>query len=301
MPEKFTQVEKWLLTAQNKYLSTISNLDTTSNIDDDQWNSGNGSYGRTLIFEGGLSIDKFAVNFSSIKGSKLPPAASDRNPKLSGMPFRAVGLSIVFHPLNPFIPTAHENIRFFNSRIGGKEVWWFGGGFDLTPYFGFKEDCKNWHYAAKNICDTYHPNLYRELKQNCDEYFVIKHRNERRGIGGLFFDDFNRWSFNKCFDFVKAVNNCFMDEYFKIFRARSTCEYSKEEKDFQLYRRGRYVEFNLVYDRGTLFGLQFGGRIESILASLPPLVSWPYKAKQTNKEFEDNLLKEFLSVNEWID
>ncbi len=301
MQNKFAEVEKWLSEAQDKYLSIISSLDSTLNIDDDRWNSGNGSHGRTIIFENGQSIDKFAVNFSSIKGNKLPQAASDRKPELCGMPFRAVGLSIVFHPSNPFAPTAHENIRFFNSSIDGKEVWWFGGGFDLTPYFGFEEDCKNWHNSAKNICDTFAPDIYAEFKQNCDEYFFIKHRNEPRGIGGLFFDDLNRWSFNKCFDFVKAVNAGFNDEYFKIFKVRSLYKYSKEEKNFQLYRRGRYVEFNLVYDRGTLFGLQFGGRIESILASLPPTVNWPYKAKETNQEFEENLLRGFLSANKWID
>ena len=300
MVEKFTQVEKWLSSAQESYFEIISSVDTTVGVDDDKWTSNHGGYGRTLIFQNGKTIEKFAVNFSSIEGNKLPPAASSKRPDLAGRPFRAVGLSIVFHPTNPFVPTAHENIRFFSSSLDGEEVWWFGGGFDLTPYFGFKDDCRRWHKSAKNICEKFDPNIYDEFKKNCDEYFMIKHRNEPRGVGGLFFDDLNRWPFDNCFEFTKAVNSSFSNEYFAIFKNRSKHEYSQVEKDFQLYRRGRYVEFNLVYDRGTLFGLQFGGRIQSILASLPPTVSWPYQATNANQLFEKKLMEEFLTVNDWV-
>ena len=300
MLDKFERVERWLSGAQEEFLDIILDLDKTTTIDDDKWSSDRGSYGRTLIFEKGKLVEKFAVNFSSIKGDKLPPSATDKRPDLSGKPFRAVGLSIVYHPANPFVPTAHENLRFFNSELNGNDVWWFGGGFDLTPYFGFKEDCKKWHQSAKKVCDEFDPSVYKEFKRNCDEYFFIRHRDERRGIGGIFFDDLNGWPFNVCFDFIKSVNKCFSTEYFEIFQKRSATKYDKNEKNFQLYRRGRYGEFNLVYDRGTLFGLQFGGRIQSILASLPPMVSWPYSAKETNQKYEKKLLNEFLAVEDWV-
>ena len=297
---KIELVESWLSSEQSMFVKKLTDIDKVASKQDDKWGDGSRSTGRTIVLSGGDVFEKTAVNFSSISGDSLPEAASAKRPDLKGVAFRAIGLSIVSHPLNPHVPTAHQNLRLFSTVSGEKPFWWFGGGFDLTPFVGYVEDAVSWHKAAEKACRPYGENVYSEFKDQCDNYFWIKHRSEVRGVGGLFFDDLNYWPFQSCFDFIKDVGNAFSSTYLKIVQRRRGQQYSSEERSFQQYRRGRYVEFNLVHDRGTLFGLQFGGRINSILASLPPTVSWPYEITENFKERESELLESFLVPRNWI-
>jgi len=297
---KIELVESWLSSEQSRFVKRLTGLDGVASKREDEWGKGSLSTGRTIVLSDGDVFEKVAVNFSNISGESLPEAASAKRPDLKGVGFRAIGLSIVSHPRNPYAPTAHQNLRLFSTTSKEKATWWFGGGFDLTPYVGFVEDAVTWHEAAEKACRPYGENVYSEFKAQCDDYFWIKHRSEHRGIGGLFFDDLNYWPFQSCFDFIKDVGNAFSATYLKIVERRRKLHYGDEERSFQKYRRGRYVEFNLVHDRGTLFGLQFGGRINSILASLPPSVSWPYDVSEKFKERESELLERFLIPKNWI-
>ncbi|MCL4157398.1 UNVERIFIED_CONTAM: hypothetical protein GTU68_039859 [Idotea baltica] len=257
--------------------------------------------GRTRLLVDGLVIEQGGVNFSHVRGDKMPGSATAHRPELAGRSFQAMGVSLVIHPKNPFIPTSHANVRFFIAEKEGEDpVWWFGGGYDLTPYYGFDEDCKDWHITAKEACEPFGTDVYDEYKKWCDDYFYLKHRDEQRGIGGIFFDDLNKWSFNKSFDFMKAIGDSYIKAYRPIVARRKNVEYGEKEREFQLYRRGRYVEYNLVYDRGTLFGLQSGGRTESILMSMPPLVKWKYNWQPEENSDEAMLYNHFLKPKDWI-
>jgi coproporphyrinogen III oxidase len=249
----------------------------------------------------GAVFEQAGVNFSQVSGRTLPPSATAHRPELAGRAWQALGVSLVIHPRNPYVPTSHMNVRFFIAEKDGAEpVWWFGGGFDLTPYYGFEEDSVHWHRTAKAACDPFGADYYAHFKKWCDEYFFLKHRNETRGVGGLFFDDLNERSFEHSFGFLKSVGDHYLPAYVPIVQKRKHTPYGERERDFQLYRRGRYVEFNLVYDRGTLFGLQSGGRTESILMSLPPLVKWRYNWKPQPGTPEARLYDEFLMPRDWL-
>ncbi len=294
------EVRKEFLILQNDIIEKFSKLKETSFLKD-EWKRDEGGGGISAISQDGNVFDKVGVNFSDIYGDSLPSSATEKRKELKGKNYRAMGVSVVSHPRNPHIPTVHLNVRFFIAF--GKDsppIWWFGGGFDMTPYYGYEEDVKEWHISAKKMCDKYDKNIYTKLKKNCDEYFYIKHRNEPRGIGGIFFDDLNLWEFDTCLSFVKSVGSCFIDTYIPIIERRMETKYSDQEKDFQLFRRGRYVEFNLVYDRGTLFGLQSKGRSESILMSLPPLVKWKYNYPINEGSKEEELYKKYLVKRNWI-
>jgi len=231
----------------------------------------------------------------------LPAASTALRPEITGCPFEAMGISMIMHPHNPYAPTMHMNLRLFNAiKKDGERVWWFGGGFDLTPYYGFKEDCIIWHQAAYNVCAPFGDDVYPRYKKACDDYFYIKHRQEQRGIGGIFFDDLNEWNFTRCFEFIQQVGNTFASVYQKIVEKRCNMPFNAREREFQLYRRGRYVEFNLVYDRGTLFGLQSGGRIESILISLPPQVAFTYQWQAEPGSAEEALTQFYLMPRDWL-
>ncbi len=256
--------------------------------------------GNTRVISGPV-FEKGAVNFSHITGKQLPAAASARHPELVGKSFQALGVSLIMHPLNPYAPTTHLNLRFFiaeNTENG--PVWWFGGGFDLTPFYGFVEDCQHWHRTAKQACDLFGKDLYPRFKKQCDEYFYLKHRQEPRGIGGIFFDDFHEWDFDTCVNFLKTLGDHFLKAYLPIIERRKDLSYGQREQSFQWYRRGRYVEFNLLQDRGTLFGIQSGGRTESILVSLPPTVHWHYQWQPEINSPEQQLYQEFLVAKNWI-
>ena len=249
----------------------------------------------------GKVFEQAGVNFSHVTGKNLPSTATAQRPELDEMDYEAMGVSLVIHPLNPYIPTTHMNIRFFIANHEKKQpVWWFGGGFDLTPYYGFEEDAVHWHETARTACKNFGDEVYPRYKKWCDEYFYLKHRQEPRGIGGLFFDDLNEWEFEKCFAFARSVGDHFLPAYIPIVRRRQNTDYGEKERNFQLYRRGRYVEFNLIYDRGTLFGLQSGGRTESILMSLPPQVRWQYNWQPEAGTPEAELYEKFLKPRDWV-
>ena len=268
---------------------------------EDTWQRAEGGGGRSRVLENGTVIEKGGVNFSHVYGGKLPPSATAHRPELAGRSFQAMGVSLVIHPKNPFAPTSHANVRIFVAEKEGETpVWWVGGGFDLTPYYGFVEDCQEWHSTAKAICEPFGAEVYPKYKKWCDDYFYLKHRQEPRGVGGLFFDDLNEWGFDRCFDFIKAVGMGFINAYQPILARRKNTPYGERERNFQLYRRGRYVEFNLVYDRGTIFGLQTGGRTESILMSLPNLVAWHYDYQAETDSVESRFVQEFLLAREWV-
>lgn len=295
------QVKKYLIDLQQTICSEIELLDGGSVFEQDYWSRddqrGNGV---TCIISNGNVFEKGGVNFSIIRGDKMPKSASALRPELEGRQYTALGVSLVLHPDNPFIPTAHANVRFFVAEEQGKDpIWWFGGGFDLTPYYGFDEDSVHWHETAKKACIPFGEDVYPKYKKWCDDYFYLIHRNEQRGIGGLFFDDLNG-DFEKCFDFMKSVGSHFTEAYIPIAKKRMNTTFSEKEKDFQLYRRGRYVEFNLIYDRGTLFGLQSGGRTESILMSLPPKTQWSYQYKIEPGSEEEKLTSYFLKPRDWV-
>ena len=293
-------VRKYLLDLQNNIISMVYKYDE-NNFYKDSWLRDEGGGGKTCVLQDGSCFDKIGVNFSDISGDQLPAAATNIRPELEGRNYQAMGVSVVFHPKNPHVPTAHLNVRMFIAyKENSNPVWWFGGGFDMTPYYGYEEDAIHWHKTAHEVCSPFGEEIYQEYKKNCDDYFYIKHRNEQRGIGGIFFDDLNMWEFEKCFDFIKSVGNGFIRAYEPIVKKRINETYNDEQKDFQIFRRGRYAEFNLVYDRGTLFGFQSNGRTESILMSMPPLVSWKYKYKIEKDSDEDKLYNYFLVPKKWI-
>ncbi|HVY54098.1 MAG TPA: oxygen-dependent coproporphyrinogen oxidase [Gammaproteobacteria bacterium] len=300
------RVQEYLRQLQNRICLVLENEDGYKKFQEDAWQHPTGGGGLTRVLEGGAIIEKGGVNFSHVHGTQLPQAATQKRPQLANIQFQATGVSLVIHPLNPYIPTTHANIRFIlvNADDGTPPHWWFGGGFDLTPYYGFVEDSQHWHRVAKLACDPFGAEVYPRFKKWCDEYFYLKHRQEPRGIGGIFFDDLNnltgpQWNFEQCFAFLQSVGNHFIDAYLPIFSHRKTHAYTQEERDFQAYRRGRYVEFNLLYDRGTLFGLQSNGRTESILMSLPPQVNWRYSWQPSPGSKEAELYELFLKPRDW--
>lgn len=301
IPTSIPEIEQYLLNLQNKICDTLSAEDGSQTFITDKWDRPDGGFGITRVLSNGKVIEKGGVNYSHVLGDQLPPAATIKNKQLADCKFEALGLSLVIHPLNPYAPTTHANIRFFcATRDNADPIWWFGGGFDLTPYYGFTEDCIHWHQTAKKACDPFGPDIYYQFKKECDEYFYLKHRQEPRGIGGLFFDDLNSWDFATCFQFMLSIGDHFLPGYLPILNKRKNHPYSQHEKDFQLYRRGRYVEFNLIYDRGTLFGLQWGGRTESILMSLPPVVNWTYNWHPQPNTEEAKLYDYYLKPRDWL-
>ena len=295
-------VKDFLLKLQESIVDRLAEIDPCAEIVTDQWDRDSGGSGVSRVMSGGKVIEKGGVNFSHVFGKAMPASATAERPELAGRAFQAMGVSLVIHPLNPMVPTSHANFRLFVAEKEGEEsVWWFGGGYDLTPYYGFEEDCVHWHRTAERACAPFGDAYYPAPKKRCDEYFFLKHRGEARGIGGLFFDDFNEMGFDKCFDFVQSLANSYLDAYVPIVEKRKDTEYTQEQREFQEYRRGRYVEFNLVFDRGTLFGLQSGvGRIESILMSLPPTVRWVYDWTPTPGSAEEKLYTDFLPHRDWL-
>lgn len=295
-------VKSYLLDLQDRICRAVEDQDSNARFREDTWaRTAGGGGGRTRVLVDGAVFEQAGVNFSHVYGDRLPPAATAQRPELAGRAFQAVGVSIVIHPGNPFVPTSHANVRFFLAEQPRSEpVWWFGGGFDMTPYYGFEEDARHWHQSARAACAPFGDEVYPRYKKWCDQYFFIRHRNEARGIGGLFFDDLNEWGFERCLAFMKSIGDHYPRAYFPIVKRRKHTPYGERERDFQLYRRGRYVEFNLVYDRGTLFGLQSGGRAEAILMSLPPMVKWRYDWKPEPGTPEARLYEDFLKPREWI-
>ena len=293
-------VIEFLKSLQDQICSELELADGGGMFVEDNWKRAEGGGGRTRVLTNGNVIEQGGVNFSVVSGDKLPPSATAHRPELAGRKWQACGVSLVIHPKNPFIPTSHANVRFFIAEKEGEEpVWWFGGGFDLTPFYPFKEDVVHWHQTAKNICQPFGDDIYPAHKAWCDDYFYLKHRNETRGVGGLFFDDLNKWEFDKCFDYMQAVGKGFIDAYVPLMAKRKETPFTDSHRQFQLYRRGRYVEFNLVFDRGTLFGLQSGGRTESILMSMPPLARWEYNFQAEAGSAEEKL-QDYLVPQEWL-
>ena len=296
------QVKKYLVQLQESICSDLESLDGRAIFEIDRWTKEDGSgSGITSVICDGNVFEKGGVNFSIVEGNKMPKSASALRPELEGRKYTALGVSLVMHPENPYIPTVHANVRFFVAEESGKKpIWWFGGGFDLTPFYGFDEDAVHWHTTAKKACLPFGEKVYSKYKKWCDDYFYLEHRNEQRGIGGLFFDDLNEGGFDRCFEFMKSVGDHFTEAYLPIVIKRKEISYGEKEKNFQLYRRGRYVEFNLIYDRGTLFGLQSGGRTESILMSMPPEVKWSYQFQVEKDSEEGKLYNHYLKPKEWI-
>ena len=296
------QVKKYLVQLQESICSDLESLDGRAIFEIDRWTKEDGSgSGITSVICDGNTFEKGGVNFSIVQGNKMPKSASALRPELEGRKYTALGVSLVMHPENPYIPTVHANVRFFVAEESGKEpIWWFGGGFDLTPFYGFDEDAVHWHTTAKKACLPFGEKVYSKYKKWCDDYFYLEHRDEQRGIGGLFFDDLNEGGFDRCFEFMKSVGNHFTDAYLPIVIKRKDTPYGEKERNFQLYRRGRYVEFNLIYDRGTLFGLQSGGRTESILMSMPPEVKWSYQLQVEKDSEEGKLYHHYLKPKEWV-
>lgn len=296
------KVKRYLLKLQDNICQTLELADGKGEFKEDNWQREQGGGGRTRVLTGGAVIEQGGVNFSHVFGGMLPPSATAARPELAGRSFQAVGVSLVIHPHNPKIPTSHANVRFFIAEKEGEEpVWWFGGGFDLTPFYPIEEDVVHWHTVAHKLCEPFGTDVYPTYKKWCDDYFYLKHRNETRGVGGLFFDDLNEWGFERSFKFMQAVGDGFLDAYIPIVEKRKGLSFTPAERDFQLYRRGRYVEFNLVYDRGTLFGLQSGGRTESILMSMPPLARWEYDYQPEVGSQEEILYKEYLHPRTWVE
>ena len=295
------QVRDYLMTLQDNICNAFEKLDGSSRFREDSWSRDEGGGGRSRVMEGGTVFEKAGINFSQVYGARLPASATASRPELAGRSFHAMGVSLVIHPHNPYVPTSHANVRFFVAEKPGAEpVWWFGGGFDMTPYYGFREDAVHWHRLAKEACTPFGDQVYPRYKQWCDEYFYLKHRNEPRGIGGLFFDDLNEGGFEKCCALMISIGSHYLPAYLPIVERRKDMTYGDREKDFQRYRRGRYVEFNLVYDRGTLFGLQSGGRTEAILMSLPPEVTWRYDWHPEPGTAEAELYDVFLQPTDWL-
>ena len=295
-------VKAYLLNLQDKICQALAAVDGKETFVEDSWQRPEGGGGRSRVLTNGAVIEKGGVNFSHVHGSSMPASATAHRPELAGRSFEAMGVSLVIHPNNPHVPTSHANVRFFIAEKEGAEpVWWFGGGYDLTPYYGNDEDCRHWHNTAKAACTPFGEDKYPRYKKWCDEYFYLKHRDEPRGVGGLFFDDLNELGFDQSFAFMQAVGDSYTQAYVPIVERRKDEPYNQAQRDFQLYRRGRYVEFNLVYDRGTLFGLQTGGRTESILMSLPPLVRWEYDWQPQPNTPEARLYVHYLQPQDWAE
>jgi coproporphyrinogen III oxidase len=297
---KIEQVIQYLTALQDAICQQLEQADGKATFITDTWQREEGGGGRSRVLTQGQVFEQAGVNFSHVFGEQMPASATAHRPELKGRHFQACGVSLVIHPHNPFIPTTHANVRFFIAEKPGEApVWWFGGGFDLTPFYPFDEDIKHWHQTAYDTCLPFGENVYAEYKQWCDDYFYLKHRQETRGVGGLFFDDLNGWGFEKSFDYLQAVGNAFTQAYLPIVARRKNHPFDDQHRQFQLYRRGRYVEFNLVYDRGTLFGLQTGGRTESILMSMPPLARWQYNY-QPDPSSEEAKLANYLKPRDWL-
>ena len=295
------KVKKYLLHLQDSICEACEEEDGKGFFLKDDWQREEGGGGRSRVLNNGVVFESAGINFSHVHGSSLPASATAHRPELAGRSFQAMGVSLVIHPLNPYVPTSHANVRFFIAeKAGADPVWWFGGGFDLTPYYAFEQDVRHWHSVAKQACDPFGADVYQRYKEWCDEYFFLKHRNEPRGVGGLFFDDLNEWGFDKSFAFMQSIGDHYLNAYQPIVSRRKDTPYGERERDFQLYRRGRYVEFNLVYDRGTLFGLQTGGRTESILMSMPPLVKWRYNWQPEAGTPEAELYEKYLEPKDWV-
>ncbi len=294
-------VSEYLTDLQDRICRALQQIDGQNEFREDTWQREEGGGGRSRVLEEGGVFEKAGINFSHVRGKQLPASATAHRPELAGRGFEALGVSLVIHPRNPYVPTSHANVRFFVAEKQDSDpVWWFGGGFDLTPYYGFEEDAVHWHQTAKRACEPFGEMIYPRFKKWCDDYFFLKHRNEPRGIGGLFFDDFNELGFERSFALMKSVGDHYLPAYAPIVERRKDVPFGTHEREFQLYRRGRYVEFNLVYDRGTLFGLQTGGRTESILMSLPPIVKWRYDWHPQPGSKEARLYTQFLRPKEWL-
>jgi len=295
------QVRSYLLALQDSICEALAEEDGQADFIADEWQRAEGGGGRSRVLTGGAVFERAGVNFSHVMGAALPASASAARPELAGRSFEALGVSLVVHPLNPHVPTSHANVRFFVAEEDGEDpVWWFGGGYDLTPYYGNHEDCVSWHTVAAKACAAFGEDVYPRYKSWCDEYFYLPHRDEARGVGGLFFDDLNSWGFDTCFAFMQAVGNSYIEAYRPIVARRKETPYTEQQRQFQLYRRGRYVEFNLVYDRGTLFGLQSNGRTEAILMSMPPLVRWEYDYRPEAGTPEHELTSYYLQGRDWL-
>lgn len=292
-------VGDFLRSLQDRICQAIERIDGQARFVEDAWDRPEGGGGRTRVLREGAVFEQAGIGFSRVEGATMPPAATAHRPELAGRPWIAQGVSLVFHPRNPYVPTTHMNVRLFVAQGEGAPVWWFGGGFDLTPFYPFDEDVLHWHRVAHGLTVPFGPRVYSEHKAWCDRYFHLRHRNETRGVGGLFFDDLNAWPFERCFAYLRAVGEGFLDAYLPIVTRRRDTPYGERERAFQLYRRGRYVEFNLLWDRGTLFGIQSGGRTESILMSLPPLVRWEYGYRPGRDSAEEQLAR-YLTPRDWL-
>jgi len=296
-----SEVKAFLLGLQQQICEGLERLDGKAEFIADSWTREEGGGGTSRVMTDGQVFEQAGVNFSHVTGAAMPASATAHRPELAGRSFEAMGVSLVIHPKNPYIPTTHANVRFFIAeKEGADPVWWFGGGFDLTPYYPFEEDVVQWHQSANELCKPFGDDVYPKYKKWCDDYFFLPHRNETRGVGGLFFDDLNEQGFDTSFAFMQSVGNGFLKAYGPIVERRKHVEYGERERNFQLYRRGRYVEFNLVYDRGTLFGLQTGGRTESILMSMPPLVRWQYAYTPEEGSPEALLYSDYLAPRDWL-
>jgi len=297
---EFSEVVAYLEGLQDRICGALEREDGGTAFSSDRWTRPEGGHGLSRVLRDGKVFEQAGVNFSHIVGTTLPAAATARRPELIGRSYEVTGVSLVVHPRNPYVPTSHMNLRYFTAAAPDADtIWWFGGGFDLTPYYAFEEDAVHWHREARAACAPFGEDVYSKLKAWCDSYFYLKHRDETRGIGGLFFDDVNEWGFERSFEFTRSVGDRYLDAYLPIVRRRRETAYGDRQRCFQLYRRGRYVEFNLLYDRGTLFGLQTGGRVESILMSLPPLVRWEYGYRPEPGSAEEKL-SEFLKPRSWL-
>ncbi len=299
--QRATAVSDYLRDLQDRLCAGLAAADGGAGFQQDVWARAEGGGGRSRVLKGGALFEQAGVGYSEVSGARLPASASAHRPELAGAAWRAAGVSLVLHPHNPYVPTTHMNVRHFQALRDGEEVaWWFGGGFDLTPFYPFEDDVRHWHRVARRACAAYGDDVYAAHKRACDEYFFLRHRGETRGVGGLFFDDLSAWGFDRCFSYLQAVGDAFLEAYLPIVERRRDTPFGDREREFQLYRRGRYVEFNLVWDRGTLFGLQSGGRTESILMSLPPRVRFEYSYAPEPGSAEARLA-DYLRPRDWLD
>ncbi|MDD1615767.1 MAG: coproporphyrinogen III oxidase [Methylococcaceae bacterium NSP1-2] len=299
--DDIARVKDYLLNLQDRICEALEGEEPEARFVEDKWQRAEGGGGRTRVLTGGQVFEQGGVNFSHVTGFKLPPSATAKRPELANRQFQAMGVSLVIHPNNPYVPTSHANVRFLIAEKEGEPtIWWFGGGFDLTPYYPFKEDVIHWHKTALAACQPFGKGLYPKYKKWCDDYFFLPHRNETRGVGGLFFDDLNEGGFEHCFAFMRSVGDHYIEGYLPIVQKRKDTPYGMKERNFQLYRRGRYVEFNFIYDRGTLFGLQSGGRTESILMSMPPVAHWQYNWHPEQDSPEAELYETYLKPQNWL-